>query len=332
MTLLKEYIIPRLFQTVVVIFVGITLTFFIPRLSPISPVDQMLGRLSAFQVQDPRAVMQLRETLIDLYGLEGSIFTQYFNYWKRLLQFDLGPSFYVFPTPVAELIGDAIWWTVGLLLVSTIISWFLGLILGTMAGYFPDRVWSRVLDSVLITIYPTPYVILAILLVFLFAFIFPIFPLVGGASGRAEFTLSYLVSILFHGFLPALSLLLGATAFRFIIAKALTTTERASDYVQYAEMAALPKRKILFFYVARNTLLPQVTDLGLSFGTIFGGALITEVIFSYPGIGFSLLLGINNGDFNLIMGITVLSVIGIAVASLIVDLTYPLFDPRVRYK
>lgn len=332
MTLLKEYIIPRLFQTVVVIFVGITLTFFIPRLSPISPVDQMLGRLSAFQVQDPRAVMQLRETLIDLYGLEGSIFTQYLNYWKRLLQFDLGPSFYVFPTPVSELIGNAIWWTVGLLLVSTIISWFLGLILGTMAGYFPDRVWSRVLDSVLITIYPTPYVILAILLVFLFAFIFPIFPLVGGASGRAEFTLSYLTSILFHGFLPALSLLLGATAFRFIIAKALTATERASDYVQYAEMAALPKRKILFFYVARNTLLPQVTDLGLSFGTIFGGALITEVIFSYPGIGFSLLLGINNGDFNLIMGITILSVIGIAVASLIVDLTYPLFDPRVRYK
>jgi peptide/nickel transport system permease protein len=88
----------------------------------------------------------------------------------------------------------------------------------------------------------------------------------------------------------------------------------------------------MFFYVARNSLLPQVTDLGLSFGTIFGGALITEVVFSYPGIGFSLLLGINNGDFNLIMGITILSVIGIAVMSMIVDLSYPLIDPRVRYK
>ena len=332
MTLLKEYILPRLFQTLVVIFVGITLTFFIPRLSPINPVDQMIGRLSAFQAQDPRAVEQLRESLLDLYGLEGSIFVQYFNYWKRLLQFDLGPSLYVFPTPVSELIGNAIWWTVGLLLVATIISWFLGVILGTMAGYFPDRVWSRVLDSVLITIYPTPYVILAILLVFLLAFIFPIFPLVGGATGTPSFSFAYIGSVIFHGFLPALSIVLGATAFRFIVAKALTTSERASDYVQYAEMAALPKRKILFFYVARNTLLPQVTDLGLSFGTIFGGALITEVIFSYPGIGFSLLLGINNGDFNLIMGITILSVIGIAIASLIVDLTYPLFDPRVRYK
>ena len=332
MTLLKEYILPRLLQTVFVIFVGITLTFLIPRLSPISPVDQMVGRLTAFSMMDPRAVLDLHDSLTDLYGLEGSLFSQYLAYWGRLLKFDLGPSFYAFPTPVAELIGNAIWWTAGLFLVSTLVSWVLGIALGTIAGYFPDRIWSKVLDSVLVIIYPTPYVIIAIILVFLFAFLLPIFPLVGGGSGLPEFTLKYIGSIFFHGFLPVTSLLLGATAFRFIMAKALTSTERASDYVQYAEMAALPKRKILLFYIARNSLLPQVTDLGLSFGTIFGGALITEVVFSYPGIGFSLLLGINNGDFNLIMGITILSVIGIAIMSMIVDLTYPLIDPRVRYK
>jgi len=132
--------------------------------------------------------------------------------------------------------------------------------------------------------------------------------------------------------LPALSIIISALSFRFIISKALTSSERSSDYVKFAEMAALPKRKILFSYLIRNTLLPQVTDLGLSLGTVFGGALITEVVFGYPGLGTLLLGAINAADFNVIMGITLLSIIGIATASLLVDLSYPLFDPRVRYE
>jgi peptide/nickel transport system permease protein len=101
--------------------------------------------------------------------------------------------------------------------------------------------------------------------------------------------------------------------------------------VQYAELAAVPKRRILLFYIIRNTMLPQVTDLGLSLGAIFEGALITEVVFGYPGIGYTLYNAINAGDYNLIMGITLFSIVGIATASLLVDLSYPLFDPRVRF-
>ena len=116
------------------------------------------------------------------------------------------------------------------------------------------------------------------------------------------------------------------------MAKALTSTVISSDYVTYAETAGLPKWRIMLFYVTRNTLLPQITDLGLSLGAVFEGALITEVVFSYPGIGYSLYTAVLQADFNLILGITVFSIVGIATAALFVDLSYPLFDPRVRYK
>ena len=332
MTLFKEFILPRLVQWVVVIIVGVTLTFLIPRLSPINPVDQAMSRLSSFQNSSPEAAAQLRQSLEDLYGVKGSIVEQYVHFWERLIHGDLGPSFSAFPMQVTEMIGNSVWWTVGLLGTATIIAWLLGLILGSLAGYFPNRWWSELLDKSLITVYPVPYYILAFVLLILFTYYLPIFPLVGGGQGVPRLTLDYIISVLFHSFLPALSIIIGATAFRFIVSKALTSTERSSDYVQYAEMAAVPKRKILFSYVIRNTMLPQVTDLGLSLGSIFEGALITEVVFGYPGLGYTLFNAVNSSDYNLIMGITLLSIVGIATASLLVDLSYPLFDPRVRFR
>ena len=332
MTLLKEYIVPRFVQWLVVIFVGVTITFLIPRLSPINPVDQALGRLSSFQSLDPNSARMMRETLEDLYGLKGNIFEQYIAFWKRVLRGDLGPSFLAFPTPVSQMIGTSIGWTIGLLGTAIIFSWLLGIFLGALAGYFPDRWWSKVLENSLVTIYPVPYFILAFVLLMLLTYYFPVFPLVGGASGTPAFTWKYISSLLHHSFLPALSIIVGATAFRFTMAKALTSTEVSSDYVQYAEMAALPKRKILISYLVRNTMLPHINDLALSLGSVFGGALITEVVFGYPGLGYTLYSAINAADYNLIMGITLLSIVGIATASLLVDLSYPLFDPRVRYR
>jgi peptide/nickel transport system permease protein len=233
---------------------------------------------------------------------------------------------------VNQMIGNSISWTIGLLGISIIISWLLGIFLGSLGGYFPNRWWTQILDKVLILVYPVPYYILAFVLLMLLTYYFQLFPLVGGARGTPGFTWDYIMSLLYYGFLPALSIIIGATAFRYIMAKALTSTEVSSDYVQYAELAAVPKQKILFFYVTRNTMLPQVTDLGLSLGAIFEGALITEVVFGYPGIGSTLYNGIISADYNLIMGITLLSIVGIATASLLVDLSYPLFDPRVRYR
>lgn len=332
MTLFKEYIFPRLVQWFVVIFIGVSLTFFIPRLSPINPIDQAMGRLTAFQSLSPEATMALRNSLLDLYGLQGNLFEQYISFWERVIRFDLGPSFTAFPTPVSEMIASGVWWTIGLLGLSTVIAWVLGLVLGVLAGYFPDRWWSKVVEHALVSVYPIPYYILAFILLMLFTYYLPIFPLVGGGRGVPAFNWAYISSLLYYGFLPALSLVIGATAFRFIMSKALATTERNSDYVRFAEIAAVPKRKIAFRYVMRNTMLPQVTDLALSLAAIFEGALITEVVFGYPGLGYLLLNAINASDYNMIMGITLLSIVGIATASLLIDLCYPLIDPRVRYR
>ncbi len=332
MTLFKEFILPRLVQWCLVIFIGVTITFLIPRLSPVNPVDQALGRLTAFQNLNPEAMMELRESLLDLYGLEGSIFEQYVSFWQRVVRGDLGPSFSSFPMSVNQMIGNGIGWTVGLLGTSVIISWLLGVFLGSLAGYNRDKWWSQVLDKFVILVYPVPYYILAFILLMAFTYYIKLFPLVGGAKGTPGLTWEYISSVLYHSFLPALSIIVGTTAFRFIMSKALTSSEASSDYVQYAELAAVPKRKVLFFYVTRNTMLPQITDLGLSLGAIFEGALITEVVFAYPGIGSTLYNGIISADYNLIMGVTLLSIVGIATASLLVDLSYPLFDPRIRYR
>lgn len=332
MTLFKQFILPRLVQWGLVIFIGVTITFLIPRLSPVNPVDQALGRLTAFQNLNPEAMVELRESLLDLYGLEGSIFEQYVSFWQRVIRGDLGPSFSSFPMSVNQMIGNGIGWTIGLLGTSVIISWLLGVFLGSLAGYYRDRAWSQILDKMVVLVYPVPYYILAFILLMAFTYYLKIFPLVGGAKGTPGLTWEYISSVLYHSFLPALSIIVGSTAFRFIMSKAMTSSEASSDYVQYAEMAAVPKRKILFFYVTRNTMLPQITDLGLSLGAIFEGALITEVVFAYPGIGSTLYNGIISADYNLIMGVTLLSIVGIATASLLVDLSYPLFDPRIRYR
>ena len=332
MTLLKTYIIPRILQWALVIFIGVTLTFLIPRLSPINPVQNAVGRLTAFQSLSPEASLALQESLEDLYGLNGTLLEQYIAFWQRVLSGNLGPSFTSFPMTVNAMIANGIWWTVGLLATSILISWFLGILLGTLAGYFPNRWWAKLMEGTVIVIYPVPCFIFAFILLMRYAYYSPIFPLVGGASGKPGFSLGYLGSILHHSFLPAISVIIGATAFRFIMAKALTTRERTSDYVSFAETAALPKRTILGVFVIRNTMLPQVTDLALSLGAIFEGALVTEIVFSYPGVGSVLYNGIISADYNLIMGITLLSIVGIATASLLVDLTYPLFDPRVRLR
>ncbi len=331
MGFVKSYALPRLLQWAVVILIGTTVTFTIPRLLPTDPVEQTLRRVST-NISDPRAVEAFRNALQDLYGLNGTPLEQYGRFWARLVRADLGPSLGAFPTPVTQIIRDGLPWTVGLLGASTLISWVVGIALGTMAAYYPRSRWSNIVGGLLVTVYPVPYFILSLVLVIAFAYYIPLFPLVGGATGSPANLGPYLLSIVQHAFLPALSLVLIGTAFRFIIARALASTVIASDAVSYAEIAGLPRRRIIFGYVMRNSLLPQVTDLALSLGALFEGALITEFVFSYPGIGYRLYTAILQSDFNMIMGVTIFSIVGIATAALVIDLLYPLFDPRVRYR
>lgn len=334
MAFTKRYLIPRLIQYFLVIFLGITAVFFIPRLIPNDPVQRTLQEMKARgSFLDPGTMDEIIADLTEMYGLEGSWGEQYLAFWGRFVRGDFGVSFFQFPTPVNKLIGIALPWTLGLLLVTTILSWTLGNIIGGLAGYYSRRHWSRALDTVAMIVRPLPYYIFAFALLLLLAYVVRWFPVSGGTDiGRkVAFNWPFIKDVLRHSFLPALSLIILGGAINFQTMKLIVQNVNAENFVQYAKLGGVTEDRIVSKYVIRNALLPQITGLALSLGQIFSGALITEIVFSYPGLGSLLYHAIVNGDYNLIMGITVFSIFAITTAILIVDLLYPIFDPRVRY-
>lgn len=336
MTFLKRYLIPRLIQYVLVIWLGITVVFFIPRLTPSDPVMRMVGELRGRgSTLEPGTMDDVIADLTEMYGLEGSWLDQYWAFWGRLFHGDFGVSFFQFPTRVNQLIATAMPWTLGLLLTTTAITWPLGNIIGGLAGYYARKGWSRTLDAVAMVIRPLPYYIFAFALLLLFAssLVFRWFPITGGASLGAlpTFTWGYIKDVLWHSALPALSLGILGGAVTFQTMKLIVQNVNAESFVQYAKLGGVKENRIVGKYVIRNALLPQITGLALSLGQIFSGALITEIVYGYPGLGMLLYNAIVRADYNLIMGITIFSIVGITTAILVVDLTYPLFDPRVRY-
>lgn len=334
MIFIRRYLIPRLIQYILVIFVGVTAVFLIPRFLPSDPVVRTISELrSRGSYLDPASIDAMVADLTQMYGLEGSTFDQYIAFWKRLFQGDFGVSFFQFPTPVIRLIRSALPWTLGLLLVTTAIAWTLGILLGGLAGYFNRKGWSRALDGLAMLVRPMPYYVFAFTLLLLFGYIFPIFPVSGGtAIGRQpSFSWAYIGDVLRHAFLPAVSLIILGVAAWFQTMKLIVQNINAADFVQYARFGGIKEGRIVSRYVIRNGMLPQITALALLIGQIFSGALITEIVFSYPGLGTLLYNAILTGDYNLIMGITVFSILAITTAILVIDLLYPLFDPRIRF-
>jgi peptide/nickel transport system permease protein len=330
-----HYLIPRIGQYLMVVFLGVTLTFVIPRFSPNDPVERQVNQImmSGSQVS-PEAIEHLREALTEIYGLSGSDWQQYFQFWGRLLRADLGPSLSTFPTPVTSLIANAMPWTLGLLLTAVLISWILGNLLGGLASYYSKNRILRSIDVLSQAVRPIPYYIMSLVLLAVFAYYIPIFPFSGAYPPGTHVQLSapFLLTVVKHSLLPALSLVLIGMGGWFIGMKALTSNIISEDYVAYAENAGLRENTIVFQYVMRNALLPQITGLALQLGLIFNGALIMEVVFGYPGMGMLTLQAVMANDYTLIMGIAIFSIIGVATSVLVLDLIYPLFDPRVRYQ
>jgi peptide/nickel transport system permease protein len=318
-----------------VVFLGVSLTFVIPRISPNDPVERQVQQIMVSGAQvGSETIIELRQALTELYGLKGGKWQQYFTFWARLARGDLGPSLSTFPTPVTSLILQAMPWTLGLLLTAVLFSWVLGNLLGGLASYYPDSGIMRVLDVASQAVRPIPYYIVALVLLVVFAYVIPIFPFSGAypVGTRVQLSLKFALTVLKHSALPAISLVTVGMGGWFIGMKSLTSNIISEDYVVYAETAGLRPDKILFGYVMRNALLPQVTGLALQLGLIFNGALIMEVVFGYPGMGMLTLQAVMANDYSLIMGIAIFSIIGVATTVLILDLLYPLFDPRVRYQ
>lgn len=329
-----SFIVKRLFIYLAVLFIGLTITFALPRLMPVNPVDGYIAQIQsrATSTLDHEAITQLRESLEHLYGLKGSLLEQYVDYLKRVvLGFDFGPSFTYFPQPVSAMLAAALPWTLGLLLTATVIAWLLGNAVGLVAGFYHDRRAGSVLEFVGILLYPIPYYILAITVLMIFAYIFPIFPL-AATFPVGELTLQKVATIIHNSFLPALALVLAGFGWNILSMKALSVATLEEPYVRFARLKGTSDLTRMIRYVFRNALLPQVTALALSLGVIFNGALLTEIIFSYPGIGLVMRQAANSGDYNVLYGAITISIIAVATAALVIDLVYPLLDPRIRHR
>jgi len=326
------YLAKRLFQFFLVVFIGINIAFFVTHLTPIDPVEESIAAATAFGATSPEAIEMLRQSLRELYGLEGSLGDQYVSFWRRVLVADFGPSLSAFPTPVTDLIRRALPWTIGLLTVATLIAWALGNLLGALAGYYRNNTLLRLTGVVVMGFHPIPYYVVAFVLLIVFGYLWPVLPISGGAQINIErgFNPEFVLSVLRHSILPALSLILVGVGTWFMGMRALVSNIVTEDYVTYAELGGVRPGRILGSYVMRNALAPQITGLALSLGAIFNGAIITEQVFGYPGIGSLLIDGVHSGDYSLVLGVTTVSIVAVSAAVLLLDLLYPLIDPRVR--
>jgi peptide/nickel transport system permease protein len=328
------YVGKRFALYLAVLFIGLTITFMLPRLMPINPVDGYIGQIQARAngVLSVEAIAELRTNLESLYGLNGDIFSQYVNYLQRIvLRFDFGPSFSYYPQPVSGMLLAALPWTLGLLLVSTVIAWIMGNMVGLVAGYFHKKKAASVLEFVGILLYPIPYYILAVTSLLLLAYIFPIFPL-SATFPVGQMTPEKFGMIVYNSLLPGITLVLAGFGWNILSMKALTVATTEEPYVTYARLKGASNWTRMISYVFRNALLPQVTALALSLGMVFNGALLTEMIFSYPGIGLIMRTAATGGDYNVLYGAITISIIAVATAGLVIDLIYPLLDPRIRHK
>ena len=274
----------------------------------------------------------MRQLLRELYGLQGGLPHQYLVFWKRMVLGDFGPSLSAFPTPVSVLIWRALPWTAGLLMFSTVLAWCLGNLLGGLAGYYRGSRLLRLAGVMAMGFHPIPYYIVAFVLLIVFGYLWPVLPISGGAQMNLPrgFDVRFIGSVLLHAILPALSLVLVGIGGWFMGMRSLVSNIVTEDYVTYAELGGVDRQRILRSYVMRNALVPQVTGLAISLGGIFNGAIITEQVFGYPGIGTLLVDAVHAGDYSLVLGVTTVSIVAVAVSVLLIDLAYPLLDPRMK--
>lgn len=327
-----SYLLRRFLIFVIVVWVAASLNFFVLRLAPGDPVAAMLTRMSqqgASVAGSAEIIDRYRET----FGLNESVVVQYTNYVGALLRLDLGVSLSQFPSPVVDIIGRALPWTIVLLTVSTLISFVVGNLLGAVLAWRRAPRWTRLLAGPLMVLGAIPYYLLAVLLLFVFAFSLRWFP-VGGTSTVGSVTtlsLDRLGDIAYHSVLPALSIVLAAVGGWMLGMRAMMVGVLENDYLTLAEAKGLPQRRIFLWYAMRTAILPQVTGLAIYLGSVVSGAVLVEVIFSYPGVGFLLFQAIQNADYTLIQGITFILVLAVGLGILILDLIYPLLDPRISY-
>ncbi|HEY65595.1 MAG TPA: ABC transporter permease [Caldilineae bacterium] len=329
-----QYVLRRIGIFLLVVWTTATINFVTPRLAPGDPIQAMLGVM-----QEQGATVEDSAVLIEgfrrRFGLDQPIFIQYLKYLWAMAHFDLGYSLAHFPATVTEIIGTAMPYTIGLLSVTTLLTFSIGILAGALLVWRGTARAARVLISLFMVLAPIPYYLLAMVLIFLLSFSLHIFPHSGVTSvGRVAtggFDLEYILDLIYHSTLPALSIIIAGIGGWALGMRGMMVTVLGEDYLTLAEAKGLKERRIFLRYAVRNAMLPQFTGLAISLGFIVSGATIVELIFTYPGMGYQLYQSIVNSDYPVIQGITFFLVLSVATAILIIDLIYPKLDPRITY-
>ncbi len=322
---MRRYFARKLAIYVVTFFVAVTVDWMIPRFMPGNPVDGMLARMSL----EPEAANRMMGFFLAAFGLDKPIWQQYLNFWAALAHGDLGVSVWRFPTPVTSIIMGAIPYTLALLVPAIILSW----LAGNWFGAFVAR--RRLLDNTVLPVgyilTATPYMWLGILIAWALGSALKVLPLSGAYdySMSPTLTVDFGVSLFTHWIMPFASLFLVQFGGWAIGMRNMIIYELESDYSHYLETLGAPQ-SLVRRYAFRNAVLPQLTGLALQLGVIVAGALVTEVVFSYPGLGYLVLQAIQNEDYFLLQGIFLFVILGVLAANFLIDIVYVAVDPRTR--
>ncbi|KAK1182990.1 ABC transporter permease [Streptomyces sp. NBS 14/10] len=323
-----RYVLRKLGFYAVAAWMAVTVNFFLPRLIPGDPVQLMMTRMAQSGPVEPGQ----EEALASMFGLgHGNIAVQYWDYLGSVVHLDFGLSVTYFPSPVTDVLSDALPWTLVLVGAATLISFVLGLTLGTLAGWRRGS-WLDSLVPSTTFLAAVPYFWLALLLLYLFGQVWGVLPLGGGYDETLDMGLNgdFLSSAAEHAVLPAATIVLSSVGGWMLGMRNMMVSTLAEDYVTAAEAKGLRPRTVMVGYAARNAVLPSVAGFAISLGFIVSGSLVMEIVFSYPGMGFTLLQAVENTDYPLMQAVFLVITFAVLAANFLVDLVYGFVDPRTR--
>jgi len=305
------------------------LNFILPRLMPGDPVAVITQRVTQ-GMQSQAGIQAVYEEYQELFGTNKPMLEQFFLYIKNVVQGDFGTSFSQYPRPVADILGSSIWWTVMLQLPAILVGWLIGNLLGALAAYLRGG-YDKVVMPASIFVSSLPAFGMAIILLVIFGVQLKWFPTSGGyaISMIPSFSWAFIWSVFVHYQLPFWSIVLIIIGGQAIGMRSMAIYELNADYVKFSRFMGI-KDRVIIRYVFRNAMLPQITGLALAIGTIVGGALVAEIIFSYPGLGTTILSAVRNQDYPLISAATLIITLMVLIATFAIEILYGFIDPRIK--
>lgn len=328
------FVLRRFGLLLLIIWTAATVNFFVPKLTPRNPLREKLLQEASRSGYIPPGFNEMVKAYEVKFGLDQPLLLQYFRYLGDMARLDLGYSISNFPKTVGSLIGEALPWTIGLLTVTTIIAFLIGSLFGALLAWPRSPAWFQYFAAPFLTLSAVPFYLLALILIYFVAFQWKLLPLGGGYSIGIVPTLSvgFALDIAKHSILPALSIILATMGGWAIGMRGMMITVQGEDYMTFAEAKGLKNWRLFYKYAVRNALLPQMTGLALAFSGIVSGAVLVELVFGFPGIGSLLARSIQQLDYFTIYGIVFILIVAIGIAMFVMDMIYPLLDPRISYE